>query len=197
MESSIFVFCYGSDNFMIRTAPDKTFDMIMDDFNYLVLLLILVVGTVVIVIFSRQLKLAKLKKPHLEWSIKRSIKLNNNLCIYHSSPTEGFLGVKLLELAFFLILFRLHIEVLYAQQQIIWVYAFILLQPRCLLFLVDLFYHWPAWGLERLRCKRTYLRQVGVWRIDHVVEEHIEVVEVWIVLGGSGREKQIGGVWVV
>jgi hypothetical protein len=66
MESSIFVFCYGSDNFMIRTAPDKTFDMIMDDFNYLVLLLILVVGTVVIVVFSRQLKLAKLKKPHLE-----------------------------------------------------------------------------------------------------------------------------------
>lgn len=66
MESSIFVFCYGSDNFMIRTAPDKTFDMIMDDFNYLVLLLILVVGTVVVVIFSRQLKLAKLKKPHLE-----------------------------------------------------------------------------------------------------------------------------------
>jgi hypothetical protein len=28
MESSIFVFCYGVDNFLIRTAPDKTFDMI-------------------------------------------------------------------------------------------------------------------------------------------------------------------------
>lgn len=65
MESSIFVFCYGVDNFLIRTAPDKTFDMITEDFNYLVLLLILVVGTVVILFFKRQVNLAKLKKPHL------------------------------------------------------------------------------------------------------------------------------------
>jgi ER membrane protein complex subunit 1 len=66
MESSIFVFCFGVDNFLIRTAPDKTFDMIMDDFNYLVLILILVVGTVLVLFFRHQLNLAKLKKPHLE-----------------------------------------------------------------------------------------------------------------------------------
>jgi hypothetical protein len=31
------------------------------------------VGTVVIVVFSRQLKLAKLKKPHIEWSINNAL----------------------------------------------------------------------------------------------------------------------------
>lgn len=65
MESSLFVFCFGVDNFLIRTAPDKTFDMITSDFNYFLLLLILLVGTVGILFFRRQLKLAKLKKPHL------------------------------------------------------------------------------------------------------------------------------------
>ena len=66
MESSIFTFCYGLDIFLIRTAPDKTFDMITQDFNYVMLLLILVAGTIVIVFFKRQVNLAKLKKPHLE-----------------------------------------------------------------------------------------------------------------------------------
>jgi len=66
MESSIFVFCYGIDNFLIRTAPDKTFDMITDDFNHLILIVILIAATAAILIFKRQLNLAKLKKPHLE-----------------------------------------------------------------------------------------------------------------------------------
>lgn len=66
MESSLFVFCFGVDNFLIRTAPDKTFDMITEDFNYLLLVLILVVGTLAILFFRHRLLLAKLKKPHLE-----------------------------------------------------------------------------------------------------------------------------------
>lgn len=66
MESSIFVFCYGLDNFLIRTAPDKTFDMITEDFNHVILLLILVAATVAIVAFKRMLNLAKLKRPFIE-----------------------------------------------------------------------------------------------------------------------------------
>ena len=66
MESSIFVFCFGVDSFLIRTAPDKTFDMITEDFNYVVLLLILVAGTFAILFFKRMVNLAKLKRPHLE-----------------------------------------------------------------------------------------------------------------------------------
>jgi len=65
MESSIFLFSFGVDNFLIRTAPDKTFDMITDDFNHLILLLILVAATIAIFTFKRQITLARLKKPHL------------------------------------------------------------------------------------------------------------------------------------
>lgn len=65
MESSIFVFCYGVDNFLIRTAPDKTFDMITEDFNYVLLILILLAGTAGILFFKRLVTISKLKKPHL------------------------------------------------------------------------------------------------------------------------------------
>ena len=66
MESSIFALCTGTDLFLIRMAPDKTFDLIGDDFNHGLLLLILAAGTVVIAVFGKALRLARLKKPHLE-----------------------------------------------------------------------------------------------------------------------------------
>ena len=66
MESSIFALGFGTDLFLMRTAPDKTFDLIGDDFNHVMLLLILAGGTVVIVLFKRMLTSAKLRKPHLE-----------------------------------------------------------------------------------------------------------------------------------
>jgi hypothetical protein len=40
--------------------------MITDDFNHLILIVILIAATAAILIFKRQLNLAKLKKPHLE-----------------------------------------------------------------------------------------------------------------------------------
>ena len=66
MESSIFALCTGTDLFLVRMAPDKTFDIISDDFNHVLLLVILVAGTVVITVFKRTLTRAKLRKPHLE-----------------------------------------------------------------------------------------------------------------------------------
>ncbi len=51
---------------MTRNAPDKTFDMITEDFNHVVLILILIAATVGIVAFKRILNAAKLKKAHLE-----------------------------------------------------------------------------------------------------------------------------------
>jgi hypothetical protein len=47
-------------------APDKTFDMITEDFNYLALIVILIAATL-LVLFARKKALdAKLKKPHIE-----------------------------------------------------------------------------------------------------------------------------------
>lgn len=66
MESTIFTLCYGTDLFMTRNAPEKTFDMITEDFNHVVLILILIAATVGIVAFKRILNAAKLKKAHLE-----------------------------------------------------------------------------------------------------------------------------------
>lgn len=66
MESTIFTLCYGKDLFLIRNAPDKTFDMITESFNHVVLILILVAATVVIVTFKGVMERAKRKKPHIE-----------------------------------------------------------------------------------------------------------------------------------
>jgi hypothetical protein len=66
MESTIFTLCFGSDLFMIRNAPDKAFDMITEDFNHVVLVLILVAATAGILFFKSLLNAAKLKKPHIE-----------------------------------------------------------------------------------------------------------------------------------
>ena len=66
MESSIFALCSGTDLFLVRMAPDKTFDIIADDFNHVLLLVILLVGTAVIAWFNKLLTSAKLKRPHLE-----------------------------------------------------------------------------------------------------------------------------------
>lgn len=66
MQSTIFTLCYGTDIFLIRNAPDKAFDMITEDFNHIVLILILIAATIGIVFFKRIMNAAKLKKPHLE-----------------------------------------------------------------------------------------------------------------------------------
>ena len=66
MESTIFTLCYGRDLFMVRNAPDKTFDMITESFNHVVLVIILIAATVVIVVLKRVMEGAKRKKPHIE-----------------------------------------------------------------------------------------------------------------------------------
>ncbi len=64
MESTIFVLAYGTDMYMIRVAPDMPFDMITDDFNYLVLMAIMVAVTVGVMVLRYKAKKAKLIKPH-------------------------------------------------------------------------------------------------------------------------------------
>ena len=64
MESTIFVLAYGTDMYMIRVAPDMPFDMITDDFNYLVLVAIMVAVTVGVMVLRYKAKKAKLIKPH-------------------------------------------------------------------------------------------------------------------------------------
>lgn len=64
MESTIFVLAYGTDMYMIRVAPDMPFDMITDDFNYLVLVAIMVAVTVGVLVLRHKAKKAKLVKPH-------------------------------------------------------------------------------------------------------------------------------------
>ena len=64
MESTIFVLAYGTDLYMIRAAPDMPFDMITDDFNYLVLVAIMVAVTVGVLVLRYKAKTAKLVKPH-------------------------------------------------------------------------------------------------------------------------------------
>lgn len=66
MESTIFTLCYGTDIFLVRNAPDKAFDMITEDFNHVVLILILIAATIAIVFFKGIMNSARLKKPHLE-----------------------------------------------------------------------------------------------------------------------------------
>lgn len=55
---------YGVDAFLIRMAPDKTFDMITEDFNYLVLIVIVIVVTGIVYWLRRKMKFAKLTKHH-------------------------------------------------------------------------------------------------------------------------------------
>lgn len=66
MESSIFILAYGIDLFLIRMAPDKTFDMITEDFNHYMLLIILAVATGIVLFLRSKVLMAKLKKPHTE-----------------------------------------------------------------------------------------------------------------------------------
>jgi hypothetical protein len=55
---------YGTDIFMIRVAPDMPFDMITEDFNYLVLVLIMVGVTVGVIFLKNKAMKARLLKPH-------------------------------------------------------------------------------------------------------------------------------------
>jgi len=49
---------------MIRVAPDMPFDTITEDFNYLVLVAIVVAVTVGVLVLRAKAKNAKLIKPH-------------------------------------------------------------------------------------------------------------------------------------
>ena len=55
---------YGTDVYMIRVAPDNPFDMITEDFNYSVLVLIMIAVSLGVVILRSKAKDAKLIKPH-------------------------------------------------------------------------------------------------------------------------------------
>ncbi len=64
MESTIYIFAYGIDNFLIRTSPDKTFDMITEDFNYLILIVIMAVVTIGVLYLRHISNKARMIKPH-------------------------------------------------------------------------------------------------------------------------------------
>lgn len=49
---------------MIRVAPDQPFDMITEDFNYLVLVGIMIAVTIGVLVLRHKAKKAKLIKPH-------------------------------------------------------------------------------------------------------------------------------------
>lgn len=64
MESTIFILGYGTDIFLLRVAPDNPFDMITEDFNYLVLVLIMAAVTLGVLFLRYKANKAKLIKPH-------------------------------------------------------------------------------------------------------------------------------------
>ncbi len=64
MESTIFILAYGTDAYMIRVAPDMPFDMITEDFSYLILVAIMIAVTIGVFILRQKAKTAKLIKPH-------------------------------------------------------------------------------------------------------------------------------------
>ncbi len=64
MESTVFVLGYGTDVFLLRVAPDMPFDMITEDFNYLVLVAIMVGVTVGVLVLRYKAIKARLVKPH-------------------------------------------------------------------------------------------------------------------------------------
>ena len=55
---------YGMDVFLMRMTPDKNFDMIGEDFNYMVLVLIVIVVSGVLYFLKTKVKFAKLTKNH-------------------------------------------------------------------------------------------------------------------------------------
>ena len=55
-ESTIFVFSYGVDCFLIRIAPDKAFDMLAEGFNFVQVLGILIVVPILAFFFRGKVK---------------------------------------------------------------------------------------------------------------------------------------------
>lgn len=66
LESTIFMMAYGVDLFLVRVAPDKSFDLLADGFNYVQLVGIMIAVTCAAVFFRNWAKEAKLRKPHLQ-----------------------------------------------------------------------------------------------------------------------------------
>ena len=56
LESTIFIFANGIDSFLIRIAPDKAFDMLIDGFNYIQLVVVLLLVTILAIFFRSKLK---------------------------------------------------------------------------------------------------------------------------------------------
>lgn len=65
LESTIFMMAYGIDLFLVRIAPDKSFDLLADGFNYVQLVAIMIAVTIAAIFFRNKAKQAKLKRPHL------------------------------------------------------------------------------------------------------------------------------------
>jgi hypothetical protein len=65
MESTIFILSYGLDIFLMRTAPDKPFDMLDDSFNYVQILAVILVVTIAALFLRTKVKNARLQKFHL------------------------------------------------------------------------------------------------------------------------------------
>jgi hypothetical protein len=66
MESTIFIISYGVDIFLMRTAPDKPFDRLDDSFNYLQILVVILIVTIAALFLRSKVKKARLQKIHLE-----------------------------------------------------------------------------------------------------------------------------------
>lgn len=56
LESTIFIMAYGIDVFLLRTAPDRAFDMLADGFNYLQLVVVVVAVTFAAIFFRNKAK---------------------------------------------------------------------------------------------------------------------------------------------
>lgn len=66
LESTIFIMAYGVDVFLVRTSPDRTFDMLADGFNYVQLIAVMVVATIAAIYLKASVKENKLRKNHLD-----------------------------------------------------------------------------------------------------------------------------------
>lgn len=66
LESTLFIFLNGIDSFLIRVAPDRTFDLLASNFNYLQIAGVLVVVTILAMFFKWKQHEAKLRKNYLE-----------------------------------------------------------------------------------------------------------------------------------
>lgn len=66
LESTIFILAYGVDLFLVRSSPDRAFDMLADGFNYVQLIGVMTIATIAALFFRSKVQEAKLKKNYLD-----------------------------------------------------------------------------------------------------------------------------------